>query len=113
MIVNTTRITVRAENRKELVQTITSLLDPIRNEAGCLTHRLYQEAGNENSFLLVGEWETQVDWDNHLKSDNFAVLLGSISVLSNRREIDFKLLSHVTGLETVSKVRMWCDKQIG
>lgn len=112
MIVNTTRIIVRAENRKEFVQTITSLVDPIRNEKGCLTHRFYQEAGNENSFLLVGEWETQVDWDNHLKSDNFAVLLGSISVLSSRPDIECKLLSSITGLETVTNARMCSIKQV-
>ena len=112
MIVNTTRITVLSENRRELVQTISSLVDPIRNEKGCLGHRFYQETENENSFLLIGEWETQVDWNNHMKSDNFAVLLGSLSVLANRPDIDFRLLSTVAGIDTDTKLRTFCDKQL-
>lgn len=109
MIVTTTRIIVRGENRQEFIQTLTSLIEPISEEKGCLTHRFYQEAGNENSFLLVGEWESQVDWDNFLKSDNFAVLLGSIETLGACPEIDFKLLSHIAGIEAVTKARMWCE----
>ena len=108
MIVYTTRITVLPENRKELFQTIWSLLDPIRCEAGCMTYRLYEEAGRENSFVLIGEWETQADWENHFRSDYFAVLLGSIMILSLRPNLEFKLLSHVAGNETVTKARMWC-----
>lgn len=110
VIVNTTRITVPPENRKELCQTISSLLDPIRSEAGCMTYRLYEEAGEENSFVLVGEWETRADWDNHFQSDHFAVLLGSIMVLSIRPNLDFKLLSHVAGIETVTKGRLWFNE---
>lgn len=106
VIVNTTRITVRPENRKELCQTISSLLDPIRSEQGCLTYRFYQEREDENSFILIGEWETRADWDKHLQSDDFAVLLGSIMVLGSRSDTDLKLLSPVAGMESVTRARM-------
>ncbi len=109
IIVNTTRVTVRPENRQELCQTIWSLLAPIRSEKGCLSYHFYEEAGDENSFVLIGEWETQADWDNHYKSDNFAVLLGSIMILGIRDNIDFELLAHLAGIETVTRERMWCQ----
>ena len=72
-----------------------------------MTYRLYEEAGEENTFVLIGEWETQADWENHFQSDHFAVLLGSIMVLSIRANLDFKLLSHVAGTETVTRARTW------
>lgn len=106
LIVNTTRITVRPEHRKELCQTISSLIDLIKSEKGCLAYRFYQEAGDENSFILVGEWESRADWDNYLHSDDFAVLLGSIMILGSRSDTDFKLLSPVAGMETVTRARM-------
>jgi quinol monooxygenase YgiN len=106
VLINTTRIIVRPENRKELCQTISSLLAPIRNEKGCLGYRFYQEDGDENSFILVGEWESRADWDNYLHSDDFAVLLGSILILGSRSDTDFKLLSPVAGMETVMRARM-------
>ena len=94
-IVSTARFTVRPENRKELWLTISSLLGLIKGEEGCCGYRFYGEAGDQNSFLLIGEWETIEAWDHHLKSDNFAVLAGSLRLLDDRADVDFKLLSHI------------------
>ena len=107
VVVNTTRITVSPENRKEFYQTIWSLLRPIRSERGCLSYRFYQEAGDENSFILVGEWETRDDCDQHLQSEDFAILRASMMILSGRSNIDFKLLSPVAGIETAIGTRTW------
>lgn len=96
MIVNTTRITVPPENRGELFQTIEPLLDPIRNEKGCLAYHFYVEVTDENSTVLIGEWESQADWANHLHSRDFAVLLGAITILSSPSSIDSKLLTSVS-----------------
>ena len=101
MIVNTTRISVRPENRKELFQTILPLLDPIRNEKGCLGYRCYVELSDENSAILISEWEAQADWDNHLRSRDFAILLGALNVLGSPANIDFKLLCKVGGIESL------------
>ena len=107
VFVNTTRVNVYPENRKEFCQTIQSLLAPLRSEQGCLMYSFYQEAGDENSFVLIGEWETRADWDLHLQSDDFAILLASVMLLSRRPNLDFKLLSYVAGIETVAAARTW------
>jgi hypothetical protein len=60
-----------------------------------LAYRFYVDAADENSSILIGEWETREDWANHLESHDFAVLLGAITVLSSPASIDFKLLSSV------------------
>ena len=85
-IVSATRTTVRPEHRQELCLTISALLDLIRREEGCLNYRFYGEVGDQNTFILIGEWETRDAWDQHLKSDNFGVLLGSLRLLSNQLE---------------------------
>jgi quinol monooxygenase YgiN len=104
-IVSTIRARVRPENRTELNLTISSLLEPIRHESGCQAYRFYREDGDQYSFILIGEWETRDAWDHHLNSDNFSVLLGSLRLLSNRSDVDFKVLSHVTAVEAVTKAR--------
>ncbi|HEY0376837.1 MAG TPA: antibiotic biosynthesis monooxygenase family protein [Pyrinomonadaceae bacterium] len=108
-IVNVTRITVCPEHRKEMCQTISSLVESVKRERGCLTFCLYEEAGDENTFVLIGEWETPDAWNDHLHSDNFAVLLGSIGLLCNRSPIDFKLLSHVAAVEEMTRARIECQ----
>jgi len=101
-----TRITVRPEKRTELCQTISSLIDPVKHEQGCLTYRFYEEAENENTFVLIGEWETPAAWSRHLQSENFAILLGSINLLCNSPQIDFRLLSHVASVEALTRARI-------
>ena len=84
MIVNTTRITVTPEKRTEFLQTVGRLLDPIKSAKGCHTIDFYLDVKDENSTLLISEWESEKDLNNYLKSDDFAVLRGAITVLSVR-----------------------------
>ena len=84
MIVSATRITVHPDKRGEFFQTIKRLVEPINAAKGCRTFRLYFDATDENSSLLMGEWETEVDLSNYLRSNDFAILRGAIRVLSTK-----------------------------
>ena len=105
MIVTTTRITVSSANRSELFQTILTLLTPVMNEKGCLSSRFYLDSADNNTAMLVEEWDTQEDWDNHLQSRDCAVLLGAVSVLCRPTSVEFKLLSYVAGIEAITAAR--------
>lgn len=89
MIVNTTRITVQPEKRVEFFQTVGRLLTPIKTAKGCCAVDFYLDASDENSTLLISEWETETDLDNYFESNDFAVLRGAITVLGIR-SIDSK-----------------------
>jgi quinol monooxygenase YgiN len=104
-VVSTASISVRPENKKELCLTVSSLLNPIRREPGCVDYRFYAEAGDENSFLLMGEWENREALNQHLESKNFAVLIGSITLLAKVSMVDFKLLSEFTGRHVPRSIR--------
>jgi quinol monooxygenase YgiN len=105
MIVTTTRITVSSANRNELFQTVLTLLTPVMNEKGCLSSRFYLDSADSNSAMLVEEWETQEDWDNHLQSRDCAVFLGAVSVLCRPTSVEFKLLSYIAGIEAITAAR--------
>lgn len=92
MIVNTSRIIVYPEKRAEFLQTVAQLLEPIKGSKGCLTFRLYVDVTDENSNLLISEWETESDLNDYLHSADFAILHGAITVLSQRSS-DFKAIS--------------------
>jgi quinol monooxygenase YgiN len=104
-VVSTASISVRPENRKELCLTVASLLNAIRNEPGCVEFRFYGEAGDENSFLLMGEWENREALNQHLESPSFAVLMGSITLLAKVSTTDFKLLSAFSGRQVPRSIR--------
>jgi quinol monooxygenase YgiN len=90
---------VRPEKRKELSQTLLSIVEQVRKEHGCLHAGFYQDGENETDFLVVEEWETRKDSDDHLRSDLFAVLLGAGSLMRRPPDIVIHTVDHSTELE--------------
>ena len=90
VIVNTAKINVPSENRRELFQTISPLLEPIRSEHGCLAYGCYVDLSDENKAVLIGEWETWAALNDHLRSKDCAILFGAIKVLSSPAGVIFK-----------------------
>jgi heme-degrading monooxygenase HmoA len=84
VIVQTMKITVLPEKRIELAQTIERLLRRIQDIKGFRTFRFYLDVVDENSALLVSEWETESACLTYLRSNDFAILRGAIKVLSDR-----------------------------
>ena len=105
MIITTMRIQVNSENRKELLQTVSSLIEKIRRERGCLSHHIYQDIMDENAFIVVEEWASQVELDDYLRSDRFGILLGALNLLGEPPDIRFNAISYTAGLEAVEAAR--------
>ena len=93
------KMKVRSEKRKELSQTLDSIVEHVRQESGCLHAGFYQDVENENDFLVAEEWESQKDSDDHLRSDLFTVLRGAGCLMSRPPEIMIHTVSQSTELE--------------
>ena len=78
---------VLPEKRKELLQTLSSIGEVLRNECGFQDTSVYQNIESENELLFLEEWLTQKDADAHLVSDIFTVLIGAGSLLLQPLEI--------------------------
>jgi len=75
---------VQPEKRTELFQTISVLIDQAKGAPGCLMFRHYLDTSDENLSLLMAEWETDSDLNRYLRSDDFAILRGAITLFSTR-----------------------------
>jgi len=93
VMVSNTEVTVRPESLHEFFQTMSVVSQKIRDEMGCISFRLFEEAGRENTLMLVGEWDNQASWDQHRKGENFAILRGSVQVLGVKSRAGHKLFS--------------------
>jgi len=100
MIIAIIQFAVSTDHHREFLQTMQSLLRPIREEKGCLGSRLYFELGEEDTVCLIEEWQAMEDFDNHLRSEYFEVLLGAARLLS-KSELEFKLLTQSAGIEVL------------
>ena len=102
MILTFIKMNVRPAKRKELRQTIRSIVQEVRKENGCVDSTFYQNSENENDFFLFEEWENRQVLDDHLRSARFTVLMGARSLLSRPPEIMIHSVSHSSGLEAGS-----------
>ena len=101
------RISMQAlmEKRTEMMQTLLSMIEPVRMEKGCLNYDVFCGIDGQTVFNLIEEWETREDLDRHIRSDRFSVLLGTKSLLAKPLEMKIHTVSHSEGAEVVHALR--------
>ena len=105
MIILKITMTARPEKRKEVMQTLLSMIEPTLQEKGCLSYRVFQDVNDENVFSLIKEWETREDLDRHMRSHRFSVLFGTKILLAEQQNIQIHTISHSEGMEAVHAAR--------
>jgi len=98
MILVAIRTKVLAEKRKELSQTIASLIGSLRTEKGCLRCDFCQNIEDENELCIIEEWDTRENLNSHLKSERFKVLRGAMSLLQKPYELTVYTVLHPSGM---------------
>ncbi|WP_051689816.1 putative quinol monooxygenase [Pelobacter seleniigenes] len=92
MIDVTIRMKVPADKRNEVLQAISDLLAPIRNEQDCLSCHCYLDVEAEDVVIFEQEWKTNEALATHLRSAHFKVLLGAMKLLLIEPEIKFNTI---------------------
>lgn len=105
MIVTTIRLHTTPDNRKEILQTLRSLSNPIQSERGCRSCRIYREVGNDGAMLVIQEWESKSHWDEHLRSEEFAVMIGAMSLVEKPETVEFQVLDQLEGSQSVDAIK--------
>lgn len=82
------KMTVFPKKRKELVQTLETLKNSTcKADLGCVEYRFFQEGDNENSIILILEWQAQEKLAAYQNSDPYKILMGAISLLCESSEM--------------------------
>jgi len=101
MILVIVRMEVHSEKRKELSQTIVSLIGSVRTEKGCKRCEFCQSMEDENRLFLLEEWDTQENLKDHLKSRRFKVFRGAMNLLKEPYEMMFHTVFHPEGIKEI------------
>jgi len=105
MIEATIMMTVPPEKRKEVLQTLTAILGPIRREHGCISCNCFVDAEAENNIYFREEWKNSEELDTHLRSVHFGVLIGAMKLLNIEPDIRFNTISSTAGAEKIKAAR--------
>jgi len=97
---------VLPEKRKELIQTLLSIMAFEKTGKWLsLSYDVLCDVENTNVFNLISTWDTRKHLEKHLKSDRFSVLLGTQSLLCVPLDIQIFTISKLEGIEVVEFVR--------
>ncbi len=65
-------ILAKPEKLEFVKSELIKLIEPTRNEEGCINYDLHQDNDNPNQFLFFENWESRELWQAHMKSKHIA-----------------------------------------
>ena len=89
----------RPEKNTEFEQVIQGLKGRIAAVDGCLGCKLYKNTEKSDEYVLLQEWESEVQARQHLKSPSMAVLCGAKMLLTNQVRISLTRDASLVDLE--------------
>ena len=105
MILSTVRLAISARHKPEVLRTLRVLMGHATARAGCAGFSLLQDAGNPEALTICDWWVTREDFDEHVRSADYRLLLAVIDLSLTPPDISFDALEHIGGLEVVQAVR--------
>ena len=70
---------------------------------GCISCDFLKDVGVDSRYRVIGKWEKEDDFHNHLSSEDFSVLRGAMSLLQRPPEVNLYVVSSNKGLEVLHK----------
>lgn len=64
------RIEAKKENIELVKSALLKLIEPTRQEEGCLQYDLHQDNENPEVFLFFENWATRKLWQTHMSNDH-------------------------------------------
>ena len=74
--------------------------------AGMWPHTFWNiNDGQRDRYALFGEWETRKELENHIKSDQYRIVLSLLDMSEKPPEFKLSTISKTEGLEALEAVR--------
>ncbi len=91
--------------REQVVQGLRSLAGRTRLKPGCVGCDLLESVESAGTFAYVEVWAKWLDFERHLRSEEYRRLLIVIELAAEPPDIQYRLISTVMGLEAVHAIR--------
>jgi len=105
MVVLKVTLNALPEKRRELEQTLLSMVSRLRKVAGCEEAEGYRDLKDENRLFVLSQWELREKLDAYLRSDKFSALLGTRILLRAPPSVSIDVVSRRDGMEAIAEAR--------
>jgi quinol monooxygenase YgiN len=98
-------ITAAGKQREELVRTLRSYGSATSTQRGCLGVHLVQDIDNRNAITWIEEWESEIEFRRHVRSDAFRTLLAVIDMSMTAPDVRIHTVTTTRGMEWIATTR--------
>lgn len=98
------RLTHGPEGPGQLLAALRLTAAAANHEHGCRGARVYQQADDSGSVLLVEEWETPADLERHMRAPLFRRVLATLELSRTEPEVVYLEGSRLRGMEWIAEV---------
>ena len=99
------QVEVRKNKRNEFLKIMQEVAQRTKEESQCEQFEIYQHLENENVFSFVSSWKNPNGFRNHLKSDQFTMILLALKLLKKYPEIKYLKNPMNLGVRGLSELR--------
>ena len=97
------KIEIKPYKPDEFVNSMRLLSPKICKQKGCLDFSVYQDSEKENTYIVVGEWQTRQAMEKHFQTQEFELLIGAATVLGKTFAMNIAEVSKTGGFELARK----------
>jgi quinol monooxygenase YgiN len=105
MILSTVRLAIPERHRSEVLRTLRVLMGHATAKSGCEGFSISQDVSHPETLTISDQWATREDFDAHVRSSDYRLLLAVIDLSVTPPEISFDDLGHLGGLDLVQTLR--------
>ena len=88
MFIYVMKIVIKPHKTIEFDDTLRSISRNCLKAKGCLGYSVHKNNEKENTYSVVGEWQTRQAMEKHFKTSDYEVLIGAARVLSENFEMN-------------------------
>jgi len=99
------KIVVKKYKKEEFLDSMHMYMAEIQSQPGYLSYNLFQNSDEENTYLMVGEWESAKAMEKHFQTQEYELALGASKVLCNTFEIETTEVLQIGNID-------WARRQI-
>jgi quinol monooxygenase YgiN len=77
--------------RKDAVETVKAelfkLIEPTRQEAGCIEYRLHQDNDDPKVFIFYENWQSMASLERHITSNHFQAYVAAVDGMIEEKSV--------------------------
>ena len=105
MELTTLRIFPSREQRRHVLSVLRSVQGPTAIKPGCRCCRIYEEDGHDEAILYMECWDSEEDFERHIRSDMYRRVLEAMELSGRPPELKVHRITESRGIELIGALR--------